>query len=329
MATFSVSNTFVAGTTAVASQVNTNFSDLITSLSNLNSGADTWGAVKVSGSTSNLVDFTSSSSSGTEISINNTATDGDPRLTFKLSGITKYTIGVDDSDSDTLKFGSTSITTDVWLQMDTSGCKMYLTPGTSLAPALSFSIDTNTGIYLADVDTIAITSGGDLRMSISQSTIIYDAVYVTGTTTRTRIAINNDALAGNSVLEYSLFGSILYTLGVDNSDSDILKFSTTSLVTNTACQIPTTGAQVQFNAGSAATPSISFIGDTNSGLYSVAADVVGIVAGGSIAAKFDLSVTAGQTRFFIYDVDNATLERVTVGAADSGGAGFKVLRIPN
>ena len=38
---------------------------------------------------------------------------------------------------------------------------------------------------------------------------------------------------------------------------------------------------------------------------------------------------ASQTRFMIYDVDNGTLERVSVGAADSGGSGYKVLRIPN
>lgn len=47
------------------------------------------------------------------------------------------------------------------------------------------------------------------------------------------------------------------------------------------------------------------------------------------SGKFDNSTTAGQTRFFLYDVDNGQLERVTVGAADSGGSGFKVLRIPN
>ena len=41
------------------------------------------------------------------------------------------------------------------------------------------------------------------------------------------------------------------------------------------------------------------------------------------------TATATQTALMVYDVDNATLERVTVGAADSGGAGFKVLRIPN
>jgi hypothetical protein len=43
----------------------------------------------------------------------------------------------------------------------------------------------------------------------------------------------------------------------------------------------------------------------------------------------DNDATAGNTSMLLYDVDNATLERVTVGAADSGGVGFKVLRIPN
>jgi hypothetical protein len=50
---------------------------------------------------------------------------------------------------------------------------------------------------------------------------------------------------------------------------------------------------------------------------------------GIINMQIDTSSTAGDTRLLIYDVDNATLERVSVGAADSGGAGYKVLRIPN
>lgn len=47
-------------------------------------------------------------------------------------------------------------------------------------------------------------------------------------------------------------------------------------------------------------------------------------------ARFDKgNGTAANTGFMLWDVDNNTLERVTVGAAGSGGAGFKVLRIPN
>lgn len=57
---------------------------------------------------------------------------------------------------------------------------------------------------------------------------------------------------------------------------------------------------------------------------------IGFNAGSTTeSARFEDSVVAGETRFLIYDVDNATLERVTVGIADSGGIGFKVLRIPN
>lgn len=39
--------------------------------------------------------------------------------------------------------------------------------------------------------------------------------------------------------------------------------------------------------------------------------------------------TAGQTGLYLYDADNDTLQQVTLGAADSGGLGFRCLRIPN
>ena len=61
-----------------------------------------------------------------------------------------------------------------------------------------------------------------------------------------------------------------------------------------------------------------------------AAGIIQIRTGGTNqSAQFDADTTAGNTRFLVYDVDNGTLERVSVGAADSGGAGYKVLRIPN
>lgn len=47
------------------------------------------------------------------------------------------------------------------------------------------------------------------------------------------------------------------------------------------------------------------------------------------AAQFDDDATAGNTRFLVYDVDNGQLERVSIGIADSGGVGFKLLRIAN
>jgi len=49
----------------------------------------------------------------------------------------------------------------------------------------------------------------------------------------------------------------------------------------------------------------------------------------STVIQLDSNTTAGNTRMLVYDIDNGTLERVSVGAADSGGVGYKVLRIPN
>lgn len=56
-----------------------------------------------------------------------------------------------------------------------------------------------------------------------------------------------------------------------------------------------------------------------------------MVAGAAAAeiARFSRTATATHTGLMLYDVDNNAVERVTVGAADSGGVGFKALRIPN
>lgn len=45
--------------------------------------------------------------------------------------------------------------------------------------------------------------------------------------------------------------------------------------------------------------------------------------------QFDNEGIAGDTALWLFDVNSGTLKRVSVGAVDSGGAGFRVLRIPN
>jgi len=51
--------------------------------------------------------------------------------------------------------------------------------------------------------------------------------------------------------------------------------------------------------------------------------------GGTNMMRIDSTATAGETRFWLYDEDNGTMERVSVGAPGSGGVGFKLLRIPD
>lgn len=56
---------------------------------------------------------------------------------------------------------------------------------------------------------------------------------------------------------------------------------------------PTPGSTVQFALGSAANPSITFLGDTNTGIYSPGADTLAFVEGGTEAMRIDSSANLG------------------------------------
>jgi hypothetical protein len=58
----------------------------------------------------------------------------------------------------------------------------------------------------------------------------------------------------------------------------------------------------------------------------------GIIESGPIGTpwmRFDADTTAGCTRFLLWDINKASLNRVCVGADDSGGLGWKMLRVQN
>jgi hypothetical protein len=86
----------------------------------------------------------------------------------------------------------------------------------------------------------------------------------------------------------------------------------------------TTAAMV-VSGGTAATngANLSLTGATAS---DVAAEVR---IDGTTVGKFDDSATADETRFLLWDVTAGSLKRVTRGATDSAGSGFRQLRIAN
>jgi len=90
---------------------------------------------------------------------------------------------------------------------------------------------------------------------------------------------------------------------------------------------------IRANQGSgAATPDISFGNDPDTGIYAIGAEpnVLGFAIGAQIGAKLS-EPTDGNTALLIRRNVGGTLslQQVSMGAADSGGAGFKVLRVPN
>ena len=67
-----------------------------------------------------LLDVTGAGST-TELRIDNTATDGDPVLALQLGGVSQFTMGVDDGDSDYLKWGTSAIGTATFLTARSTG----------------------------------------------------------------------------------------------------------------------------------------------------------------------------------------------------------------
>lgn len=257
MANVAVTNTFVALTTIASAQVNQNFTDLVTWLNNRNAGSDTWSNLKVSGTSGNLVDFTSTAST-TEVSINNTATDGDPMLTFKLAGSQIAVIGVDDSDSDFLKFATTGITTNVSMQIPTGGAQVQFNAGSASVPGISTIGDANTGLLFPAANVIGFSTDGVERARITSagvlsiSTASVNALLVQSsnsgatngiTTENTSNTASSDARllmqvagtsAGDAFASYAINAGQVWSQGLDNSagDSFVLSASTALGTTN-------------------------------------------------------------------------------------------------
>lgn len=133
-------------------------------------------------------------------------------------------------------------------------------------------------------------------------------------------------IPGRSTGNIATGGNIIFQTGEPGASGTTLQTATTRLTIAQA--LITSTLPIVHPAGTAAAPSILFT-DADTGLFEQAAGNVAITAQGTERARFDGTAVAGNTAFLVFDVDNAALERVTVGAADSGGAGFKVLRIPN
>ena len=125
-----------------------------------------------------------SAASTTAITIDNTATDGDPILGFALSGTNTFTMGVDDGDSDKFKIGTTAIGTNTRLSIDSSGDveipsgSLTITSANALTlrndtatdadePKITFDNDTFAGANYANIRT---GNGGLLLKIESPST---------------------------------------------------------------------------------------------------------------------------------------------------------------
>ncbi len=82
--------------------------------------------------------------------------------------------------------------------------------------------------------------------------------------------------------------------------------------------------EVSGGDGSDGSPTYNFDSDQNTGMYRIGADDLGFSAGGQLGLSIDEpSSDAVSIRV------NSSMERIDTGNSDSGGSGFRVLRVPN
>jgi len=249
-------------------------------------------------------------------------------------------------------------------QINTEGTNRFA-DGTPLAPSIAFSSESSTGFYRAGAQFITMVAGGANRVHLTvaqgvgqvagTATSAITPVFTSGARTEgigfptddvvnvitanterlrvdtsevsvTGIPLRLDpgtqaaptlTLSGDSLGFYGISTS---RVGLASANLPVFEFQLDDGTSRLLASTTSTG-DLAINFGNG-------VGSAGIGFPSSKASAL-VITNSELQGGFDNPATATHTALLLYDVDNATVERVTVGAADSGGVGFKLLRIPN
>lgn len=139
--------------------------------------------------------------------------------------------------------------------------------GVPAAPSIAFNGDTNTGIYSDTPDSVTFSSGGTKVFSVNSNAIISTLpLYVdNGTVSIPTFSFSNDTNTG-----LYLHGSD--AIGVTTGGTKRLEISTSTVESTLPIALP---------GGSDGSPTLTFAGDTNTGLFSAGSDILGFTTGGN------------------------------------------------
>jgi len=176
--------------------------------------------------------------------------------------------------------------------------------GSAAEPTLRFAVDEDTGVFRVSENTIGVSTGGVERHRISQNgawfkdKITAEAFYLQtggelGTLSLTVKEADSDPTVSNVDTIVVTNGSLTddgagqVTLDVGGGSGDAARFNT---VTAEGFYVQSGGelgpAGLFVPVGAEGTPSVSFTGDPDTGIYQPAANQVAITTGGSVASLF-------------------------------------------
>ena len=232
----------------------------------------------------------------TGLIINNTAADGDPFLSFALSGTQTFTMGIDDGDSDKFKIGTSAIGTSTALTLDSSGNLVIsgdltvtgddITMGTNTSGNLLIADGTNFNSVavgsLSEISTAADddvllavdTSGGGLK-KITKSTLVAGLATSSGISnivedTSPQLGANLDTNSHNILIDDAHF------IADENGNEQIIfqttssavnQFDVTNAATGNAPKLSATGddSNIDLELEAKGTGHLTVRGNTNSG----------------------------------------------------------------
>jgi hypothetical protein len=216
----------------------------------------TSGSSGVNGTSGSSGTSGTSGDSGTSGSSGQTGTSGTSGSSVSISGTTDYIARYTGAAS----LGTASI-------IESSG-QIQFTDGAAATPSISFINDTDSGIFRNSEGVWSLVNNGVVRIQLASTGVNF------GSTSQLRIGAGT--LAAPSV-------------AVGDTTSGLFRISTgvlgVSILGATAAIVDANG--IRLVDGSAATPSFTFISDTDTGFYRLSSNRMGVVGGSNIVAYWD------------------------------------------
>ena len=183
--------------------------------------------------------------------------------------------------------------------------RLFLDNGTVSVPSLTYINDTNTGFYRIGDDNIGISTAGSNRVDISN-----DRVYVSN-----KLNINDGSAASPTI----------YFGGDDNTGFYRAGSNNIGITTGGNNRVDVNDSRVlisnklYINDGSAASPTLAFNGDDNTGIFSESDNQINITTAG--VSRFDINTARVHTELPLY-ISNGTSSNPALVFNDDTDTGF-------
>ncbi len=243
-----------------------------------------------------LLEIMSSGAANTQFTISNTnAGNYDSQIGFELAdGTNTFTMGIDDSDSDKFKISTTALGTNDRFVIDSSG---NIGIGTNTPSSILHLSKANTTATVIDTLTMNVTRPSMDNTGLGSGIVTYlednDGMGLEAGSIDT-VWESAGVNSGVSSMRFNVrnTGSMIEAMRVDNAGyvgiGDSSPASLFTVGSGDLFQVNSSG-YAYHPLGAVGNPSISFVGDTNTGVYSSGADTIDLTTAGTRR----LSVTSG------------------------------------